>query len=625
MNRERLDGWCEWGILGLVLGILVYSPLATGAVRPQDFVIVEWLTAGILLCWLCRFWVNLKHRLLWPPVCWAVVLFMLYAVGRYLTADIEYVARQEMIKVLVYGFIFLAVLHNLHKQETTQVVGTVVIILGMLISLYALYQFLASAERVWHFVRPEVYRGRGSGTFICPNHLAGYLELALPLGLAYTLTGRFTHLGKILLGYASLAIFTGIVVTISRGAWIATGITLVALFYWLMRQRAYRLQSLLVLAGLITISLAILSTVRLSRNRTEALASVPEAADLRWRIWGAALQIWQDHFWWGAGPAHFDYRFRQYRPAHDQVQWRPVRVHNDYLNTLADWGTVGAAMVAAGWLIFYWGILRSWKFVQRAQNDLAGKRSNKSSFVMGGALGLLAVLLHSAVDFNMHIPATAILTVTLMALVSGHFRFATETYWHTVHWPMRGLITGSLVAGLLYLGKQSWQQTVESHWLAKAEGSTEFSSEQIALLTKAYAAEPRNFETSYNVGEGWRMQSWQGGDDYRELAARALEWFRRSVESNRYYPYSFVRYGMCLDWLGRHAEAESYFNQAAALDPNGYYTAANVGWHYVQLEDWATAKAWFEKSLSLNWISNPIARSYLQIVQGKLAEDGRPK
>src|SRR6266567_7788040 len=142
MDRERLDGWCERGVLGLVLAILVYSPLALGSVDLPQFVVVEWLTVALLLVWGCRFWLNPKHRLLWPPVCWAVLLFMLYAVGRYRTADIEYVARQEMIKVLVYGFIFLAVLHNLHKQETTQVVGTVVIILGMLISLYALYQFL---------------------------------------------------------------------------------------------------------------------------------------------------------------------------------------------------------------------------------------------------------------------------------------------------------------------------------------------------------------------------------------------------------------------------------------------------------------------------------------------------
>src|SRR5260370_24826982 len=150
---------------------------------------------------------------------------------------------------------------------------------------------------------------------------------------------------------------------------------------------------------------------------------------------------------------------------------------------------------------------------------------------------------------------------------------------------MRGLITGALMAGLLYLGKQSWQQTVESYWLAKAEGIQEFSSGQIVALTKAYAAEPGNFETSYNIGEGWRMQSWQGGDDYRDLAARALEWFQRSVESNRYYPYSFVRYGMGLDWLGRHTEAEPYFNQAAALDPNRYYTSHHAASHSVRLEE----------------------------------------
>src|SRR5260370_26913080 len=164
MNRERLDGWCERGIVGLVLPFMVYSPLATGAVRPQDFVIVEWLTVGILLCWLCRFWVNPKHRLLWPPVCWAVVLFMLYAVGRYRTADIEYVARQEMIKVLVYGFIFLAVLHNLHKRETTQGIGARAIIFWILISLYRLYPFLAGAESRWAFVSAVGFLHGGSGS-----------------------------------------------------------------------------------------------------------------------------------------------------------------------------------------------------------------------------------------------------------------------------------------------------------------------------------------------------------------------------------------------------------------------------------------------------------------------------
>src|SRR6266478_10175094 len=105
MDRLKLDGWCEKGILGLVLAILVFSPLATGCVRPQDFVVVQWLTLGVLFLWLCRFWLNPKHRLLWPPVCWAVLLFMVYAVTHNLIAAVDYRARPEMIRVLVYEII----------------------------------------------------------------------------------------------------------------------------------------------------------------------------------------------------------------------------------------------------------------------------------------------------------------------------------------------------------------------------------------------------------------------------------------------------------------------------------------------------------------------------------------
>ena len=54
------------------------------------------------------------------------------------------------------------------------------------------------------------------------------------------------------------------------------------------------------------------------------------------------MKIWQANYWWGAGPAHFDHLFRIYRDPH--VQARADRVHNDYLNTLADWGVVGAVL-----------------------------------------------------------------------------------------------------------------------------------------------------------------------------------------------------------------------------------------------------------------------------------------
>ena len=120
MVRDRLDNWCEKGILALLLAALVFGPLATGAVRPGEFLVVQTLTAAAALLWLARFWVNPRYRILWPPVCWAVTAFVIYAIVRYHQADIEYVARQELIRILVYALLFFIVLNNLVRQDLTQ-------------------------------------------------------------------------------------------------------------------------------------------------------------------------------------------------------------------------------------------------------------------------------------------------------------------------------------------------------------------------------------------------------------------------------------------------------------------------------------------------------------------------
>src|SRR6266536_4410678 len=141
MIRESLDNWCEKGILLLVLAILVFGPLATGAVRPGEFLVIQGLTMAAALLWLFRFWLNPGHRLLWPPICWAVVAFVIYAILRYQQADIEYVARQELIRIVVYALLFFVILNNVARQESTQFVSCVLIFLAMAISMYAIYQF----------------------------------------------------------------------------------------------------------------------------------------------------------------------------------------------------------------------------------------------------------------------------------------------------------------------------------------------------------------------------------------------------------------------------------------------------------------------------------------------------
>jgi tetratricopeptide (TPR) repeat protein len=303
------------------------------------------------------------------------------------------------------------------------------------------------------------------------------------------------------------------------------------------------------------------------------------------------------------------------------MQMRPRWAHNDYLNLLADWGTVGGVVVLAGMVVFGAGLVRTWKYVRPPENDFGRGLGNRSAFFLGASAGLLALAVHSVVDFNLHIPANALLGVTWLALLSSNLRFATERHWLPARLPVKTLMTLALVAGVGYLGYQECRLGREQLWLLRAHQLPEFSSARTAALIRAFAVERKNFETAYNIGEGYRTQSFKGGPDYEDLARTAMAWYARGMKLDRYDGYDDMRCGMCLDWLGRHAEAGPYFSRAEALDPNGNYTIANVGWHYVQVEDYAAARFWLARSMRLHWQENVIGRSYLEIAERKLVEN----
>jgi tetratricopeptide (TPR) repeat protein len=205
--------------------------------------------------------------------------------------------------------------------------------------------------------------------------------------------------------------------------------------------------------------------------------------------------------------------------------------------------------------------------------------------------------------------------------LSSNLRFATEHHWLGARLRVKGFMTLALVAGIVYLADQGWRRAHEAIWLAQAERSPVYSPAQIANLEKAHAAEPMNFETTYGLGEACRVESFNGGQDYENLAKKAMQWYERGMKLNPHDGYNYLRYGMCLDWLDRPDEAESYFNRADALDPNGYFTEANIGWHYIQTGDYAAARPWLERSLRLHWQQNGAAASYLDITERKLIEN----
>ncbi len=618
MWRDRLDVFCERGIHVLMVVLLVFGPLALGGTHTEFFAVMAGLGVGALLLWLVRIWVKPDFALLWPPLAWAVVAFLIYAVLRGHEAVVAYTARGELLQIALYGTVFFVTLNNLNRQHSANWIAGALIAVATFAAMYAVSQFLTKSGHVWHFVRPASYAGRGSGTYICPNHLAGLLEIALPLALAYLLSGRLGHLARVLLGYSVLVMIAGLVSTESRGGWAAAALSLLVLLAVLLGQRGQRLPALIVLVLLTVAAVWIVSEVKTTSERVDKAFNPDKLDDPRFKIWPAAVKIWQGNFWWGAGPGHFDHLFQLHRDGF--IQARPGRAHNDYLDTLADYGVAGAALVAAAFVLVFLGVFRVWKHIQREGEDFRSRQSNRTAFVLGGSVALLSLLLHSVVDFNFHIPANATAAVVIMALLAAHFRFATDEHWVRTKLALRVTLTALGLVVAAWLAHGAFLRAQERTLLTQSDAAPTASA-QLALLFRAHVLEPANAETCFALGEVRRVTAWEHPENYRELAAEAMEWFDRAATLNPYDSYPRLRHGMCLDLLGEHPLATRHFLRALELDPNGGFTLAYVGWHYAQRDDWAKVKTFTERSMRVQPHDNRMAELFHATAIERLAEE----
>ena len=599
--------------------MMAFAPLAFGAVKFPEFAVLEAMSAIMLILWIVRMNLMKDPALFWPRLCWLLLLFVGYAHWQYFSADVKYTARRELFRVLVYFVAFLVVLNQLNRQEHLRLIALTVFSVASLMAMVAIYQYVAHPKLIWGVPRAAAYLGRGSGTFINPNHLAGYLEMVLPLGVSLSIMGRFGPATRVTLGYFSGVILVGIGATLSRGGVVGCLVGLVGLGLWLIVRRHWWKRGLIFGIVLASIGWGIWQKSSTLQNRFNSLQGRTfEQADTRHFFWHAAWSMWRDHPWFGVGPGHFADRFREYRLFEAGTQVSPEYVHNDYLNTLADWGGVGFSVVML--MVIAVGITaaRTWPALARI-SDLGSISSTRMALLAGASFGLLAIAVHSFVDFSLQIPANGLLAVTLMAVIVAHRRFVTDSDWIGLSKAMTAFYSIVILGLALALIGSSVRGSREWWYLHSAADTRQSPQTQFDALIKAAAIEPANANTAYRLGEFLRAQSFEGEPGYELLAQRAMEWFHRAINANPHDAYSYLRYGMCLDWLGRHQESATYFRSAVELDPNGYFTSAVLGWHYYVIGEYGLAKMALEKSLKLRaGPLNPIAANYHDLVLKKL-------
>lgn len=450
----------DWLVTAWLLWILWTAVSKLGGTGLKGVMIGLSKDVGILLflhgCW----WVARPREEC--RVIWAGLLFFPFvafaAVSTYFLTPTPWVGREDLVLWAQGAAIFWVAVHNMRTREHILVVLGGLLALALMTMTAALYQ--SFNDPGWlpmgRFQEGQyVVDRRASGTFGAPNSLAGFVLLLFPMALVAAFSNRASAPVRVLLFLVAACCASGVVLAISRGGIIVLVVIFLILPYFLVGKLQNRILGfalvpiMLILAG----SMIYISSPNLQDRIARFIAEGGEVT--RKHLFKASWEIFQEHPVLGSGAGSFDMHFEKYRPP--TLQRRAVHTHNDYLNTLSDYGLVGFALLFGPVAYIYWRGWRSWRklpFTARLVGEVESV-TPLSKIVLGGLLcGLLAFYAHLFVEFHLKVAALLYTVMIAMAIVVKFSIGKAKANLGNV--AIRPLILGSSLALGGFIAMQGW-------------------------------------------------------------------------------------------------------------------------------------------------------------------------
>jgi O-antigen ligase/tetratricopeptide (TPR) repeat protein len=395
------------------------------------------------------------------------------------------VTRSGMLKALAYSALFLLVAlypfgaegDAWAEERFCLTIFGLVLSTGFVVALLGLLNWASwNGKILWFFV-PLDWQGphlsfalRATGPFVNPDHFANYLAMVLPLALVAALLRidlvprAWAGLVRMTSTAIAFVMLCAIVLSLSRGGWISTALcvgALIALFFAQPEHRrvvfarhadarTFRWVALGA-AGLLALALMLIGPQ--GRNATDVRLAETVSTGLsmsdRTMLYRRTLEMIRDFPLFGVGMGAWGELFNRYVAA----PWSPYfyyrDAHNDYLQFAAECGFIG--VLALGWL--------AWSLLHRIGASMRSGDARKWPLLAAVMAAVIATALHELVDFNLHVPANAVLLAVLLGL---GLRLATpasaeddERGWRAVPRPLLTVVAaGALLLIVPALGQK---------------------------------------------------------------------------------------------------------------------------------------------------------------------------
>ena len=264
-----------------------------------------------------------------------------------------------------------------------------------------------------------------TGFFGHYNGFASFLNGSIFFFLSLVFFGRARFV-RISCGLLVVGMLAALVLSGSRGGWVsfvAGGVLwLIATNIWLI-QRKSKWVGVSVLTSLALGVAGILTSVwmvqKLSENRVELSDELVNQREVvvhdggRLDFQQMAIEVFQDEPLWGSGPRAFSYAsLQKWDPSEFWIGNNPPDwVHNEYLQTLTDYGAVGLVIILVVLLLH--GIVGCYSVFVDVDGGL-------DPVLKVGALGgLAAMLCQCFFSFLMHFPSCAILAALQLGILAS--------------------------------------------------------------------------------------------------------------------------------------------------------------------------------------------------------------
>ena len=396
----------RWGICTLT----ALAVLSFGGVEPWGQAIVEIGAALLFVFWgvivVRRRRMEIHWNWLYLPLLGLVAIVMLQCL--FALSVYPYLTKIELLRWTTYCLLFFLTAESFRTEDHVRQFVWFLLILGFVVSLFGIIQHFTFNGKLYWFV--SLPPGAAPfGPFVDGDHFAGFVELTAPLGLALLLFRSWWREQVTLLLLFTIVPIGALILCASRGGIIGLSLEF-ALLLFLSRAHRIGKRHWLVAAAVALVAGSFIVWLGMSKavERFEQLSHGGISRDVRLSIYQDTWRIVLDHPWIGTGLGTLATVYPRYASFYNGLT--VDHAHNDYLELLAETGMAGGVCGLFFIALLLWqgfGVLQS-------------SRGHFTRTVIAGSLAAcVGLLLHSLVDFNLHIPSNCLIFLLLSCIATS--------------------------------------------------------------------------------------------------------------------------------------------------------------------------------------------------------------